>query len=493
MQKERKYTLGSKIGFGLADVVGGGSFALISLLFLNFLVTVEGISPAVAGVVVMIGKMWDAFIDPLFGMISDRTKSRFGRRRVFMLVGMVPIIVTFSLLWYSFGIQGMMAKAVYYAIIHSLFTISYSIVQVPYNALLPDMVDSYEARAGYSSIRIFVSNISATISVTVPSMLLGPEAQRTAGSYLFMGVVFGLFYGLPLIIAFFSTWENPVKEEETVNISLKGLFIQMAHSMKNRAYRQYLGIFCFGQVATDLVTAMAIFWMTDIISMPGMVTLFSGIVMLVGVAMLPFNNWVAKKYGKHYPAMICMPMRVIALLIAFFMGPNSGTVLLVLVCVLVGIGTGAASFVPWSLLPDLPDSEEMITGKRNAGIYAGMSTFIRTATSGLAISLAGVILQAFGYVESQVGETVVQTSTALLGVRTLYAVLPITFSLLVVWLGFRYTLTKKNHAAVIAAVAHKRETGRPIEDADVVAACEKVSGQKFGNMWVGRSGEAEKE
>ena len=489
MQK-KKYTLRSKIGFGLADVVGGGSFALISLLFLNFLVTVEGISPAVAGVVVMIGKMWDAFIDPLLGMISDRTKSRFGRRRVFMLVGMVPIIVTFALLWYSFGIQSMMAKAVYYAVIHSLFTISYSIVQVPYNALLPDMVDSYEERAGYSSIRIFVSNISATISVTVPSMLLGPEAQRTAASYLFMGIIFGLFYGLPLIIGFLSTWENPVKQEEAVNVSLKSLFVQMARSMKNKAYRQYLGIFCFGQVATDLVTAMAIFWMTDIINMPGMVTVFSGVVMLVGVAMLPFNNWIAKKYGKHYPAMICMPMRVIALLIAFFMGANSGTPLLILVCVLAGIGTGAASFVPWSLLPDLPDSEEMISGKRDAGIYAGMSTFIRTATSGIAISLAGVVLQAFGYVESQVGETVVQTPTALLGVKTLYAVLPIAFSLLVVWLGFRYALTKKNHAAVVAAVAHKRETGQPITDPELIKACEMVCGQKFDTIWAGQPGEA---
>lgn len=486
MEKSR-YTLASKVGFGLGDILGGGSFALISLLFLNFLVTVEGISPAVAGVVVMIGKLWDAFIDPFLGMLSDRTRTRFGRRRIFLLAGAAPVALTFALLWYSFGIEGMMAKAVYYAIIHSLFTIAFSVVQVPYNALLPDMVDDYEQRAGYSSMRIFISNISATLSVTVPSLILGPEAERTVYSYLVMGVVFGLFYALPLLIAFFSTWENPVPEHsESPPLSLPNLFRQMGASLKNRAYRQYLGIFCFGQMATDLVSAMAVFWLTDILGRANMLTIFSGVVMIAGVCTLPLNNWMAKKYGKQFPAIVCMPFRVLALAIGFFMGPQSGIVMLIVMCVLNGVGTGAASFVPYSLLPDLPDSEEMLTGSRNAGVYAGMSTFIRTSTSGIAVFLAGVVLEMFGYVESTVGETVSQTAMGLFGVKFLFSIVPILLSLIVVWLGIRYTLTKNNHAHMSAAVRHKRETGKPTQNAEQIKACETVTGRPFGEMWVGR-------
>jgi oligogalacturonide transporter len=486
--QEKKYTLGSKVGFGLADIVGGGSFALISLLFLNFLVTAQGISPAIAGIVVMVGKFWDAFIDPFLGMISDRTRSRFGRRRVYFLVGIVPIIGCFTLLWFSFGLQGMIAKAIYFAIIHSLFTISYSIVQVPYNALLPDMVDSYEQRASYSSIRIFISTVSATISVTVPNLILGPEASRTAVSYLTMGLVFGLFYGLPLIAAFFATWENPLRQGvETDNESLKTMFSRMGTSLKNRAYRLYLGIFCFGQMTSDIVTAIAIFWLSDILNRSNMLTLFSGIVMVVGLLILPFNNWIGKKYGKHIPAFYCTPLRIIGLGVAFFMSQTSGMAILIAVCVLNGIGTGSASFVPWSLLPDLPDSDEMITGKRNAGLYAGMSTFIRTATSGIAIFLIGIIMQAFGYAESVTGETVTQSASALFGVRFMFSIVPIMLCLLVTWLALRYTLTKGNHAAVQQAVAHKRETGKPITDPGIIAACEKVTGYKFEDMWVGRT------
>jgi oligogalacturonide transporter len=486
---KKRYTLGSKLGFALADVLGGGSFALISLLFLNFLVTVEGISPAVAGVVVMVGKLWDAFIDPFLGMISDRTRSRFGRRRVFLLAGVAPVTITFSLLWYSFGITGMAAKAVYYAVMHSLFTISFSLVQVPYNALLPDMVDDYEQRAGYSSVRIFVSNIAAAVSVMAPSLLLGPEAQRTVYSYLIMGAVFGLFYGLPLLASFFATWENPLPSgSESPPLSLKNLFKQMSLSLKNRAYRQYLGIFCFGQMATDLVSATALFWLSDILGMPNMLTIFSGVVLVVGLCTLPLNNWMAKKLGKQYPAIVCMPFRALALAVAFFMGPQSGVVMLILMCALNGIGTGAASLVPYSLLPDLPDSEEMITGSRNAGVYAGMSTFIRTSTSGIAVFLAGVTLELFGYVESAAGEAVTQTPNALLGVKTLFSLAPIVLSLLVVWLGARYTLTKRNHAQMSLAVKHRRETGAPTQNAGQIKACETVSGIPFDKMWVGKNG-----
>ncbi|MDR1130959.1 MAG: MFS transporter, partial [Oscillospiraceae bacterium] len=107
---EQKYSLKSKFGYAAADVLGGGAFALTALLFLNFLVTIEGIPAALGGVIVMAGKFWDAIIDPTLGIITDRTRSRFGRRRVFLLIGIIPVIVTFTFLWFSFGIESLTLK-----------------------------------------------------------------------------------------------------------------------------------------------------------------------------------------------------------------------------------------------------------------------------------------------------------------------------------------------------------------------------------------------
>ena len=274
--EKRKYTLGSKLGYAAGDVLGGGAFALVSLLFLNFLVTIEGIPAALGGVIVMIGKFWDALIDPTLGIISDRTKSRFGRRRVFLLAGIIPVILTFALLWYSFGIQGTTLKFIYYLFMYLLFTTSFSIIQVPYNALLSDMVEDYEARAGYSSMRILISNIAATISVTVPSMILGPVETRTPYSFLLMSIIFGLFFGLPILSTFFTTKE-PEKQVNEEVITIRMMLKQLGKALKNKTFLQFIGIFIFAQAATDVSSAATTFWLTDIVGKGNMVTIVSGI------------------------------------------------------------------------------------------------------------------------------------------------------------------------------------------------------------------------
>ena len=483
--EKRKYTLGSKLGYAAGDVLGGGAFALVSLLFLNFLVTVEGIPAALGGVIVMIGKFWDALIDPTLGIISDRTKSRFGRRRVFLLAGIIPVILTFALLWYSFGIQGTTLKFIYYLFMYLLFTTSFSIIQVPYNALLSDMVEDYEARAGYSSMRILISNIAATISVTVPSMILGPVETRTPYSFLLMSIIFGLFFGLPILITFFTTKE-PEKQVNEEVITIRMMLKQLGKALKNKTFLQFIGIFIFAQAATDVSSAATTFWLTDIVGKGNMVTIVSGITMIVGLLVLPINNRIAQKMGKHCPGYITLPLRILAMFIALFLGKSTGMIVIILTCVIMGAGAGAASFVPYTILPDLPDTDEMITGNHNAGIYAGMATFLRTASSGIAVFLAGVGLDVFGYIESTAGEVVQQSATALLGVRVIFSVIPILLTVVAVILSIRFRMTKEAHKDMMQAIAIKHETGKPTQDEKLIASCEKISGMAFETMWVGQ-------
>ncbi|MCL2007177.1 MAG: MFS transporter [Treponema sp.] len=482
----KKYTLTSKLCYASGDIMGGGSYALLSLLFLSFLVTIEGMDPGLAGATVMLGRIVDAIIDPLLGVISDRTRSRFGRRRIFIGIGILPFIVTFIMLWYSFGIQSDIGKFIYYSAAYVLFCIALSFVAVPYNALLPDMVSGYENRAGYTTTRMLISNISATIAVTTPAFILGPEASRTTGSYLVMGIVFGLFFGLPLIITFFTTWEEPPADTEEKPPGLGETLMLFFDSFKNRSFRQYLGIFIFGQTANDLGTAVTAFWLSDVMRRGDFLMVVSGLTVIASISMLPINNRLAKNSGKHHPIYYALPLRVIGLAIAFFMGPAHGIPLLILVCLLNGVGMGAASFVPWTLLPDLPDTDELITGRRNAGIYGGITTFTRQFVSGLSIFLAGLMLRAFGYVESVAGQTIVQSERALLGVRIAFAIIPLVLVLLTIWFAVRFVLTKKGHAAVRRAIDHKHSLGAPIEDPEVISACEKISGIPFSQMWAGK-------
>lgn len=486
--KKRKYSLGIKLGYAAGDVLGGGAFALTSLLFLNFLVTIEGIPAALGGTIVLIGKIWDAVIDPTLGILSDRTRSRFGRRRIFLIAGILPVIFTFALMWYSFGIHGMIAKFIYYLFMYLMFTTAFSVIQVPYNALLSDMVDDYEERAGFSSLRIFVSNISATISVTVPNMILGPVETRTPYSYLIMSTIFGLFFGLPILITFFTTKE-PENYAKSEVVTVKMMFRALGKALKNKTFLQFIGIFIFAQAATDVFTSTSTFWLTDVVHHPELITLVSGITMIVGLLVLPLNNRIAQKKGKHCPAYVMLPFRVVSCAIAFFLAETTGMPIVILVSVLSGLGASAASFVPYTLLPDLPDTDEMITGNHNAGIYAGMATFLRTLSSGIAVFLTGVGLDLFGYVETTAGETVEQTATALLGVRFMFAIIPLLLTLGAIIISVKYRMTKANHKAMREAVKYKHENGVPTKDVNLIKACETISGIPFDQMWVGQKDE----
>ncbi|MFI3165762.1 MAG: MFS transporter [Bacillota bacterium] len=479
MKDEKKYSLGSKFGYATGDVLGGGAFSLISLLFLAFLVTVEGIPATLAGFVVMAGKIWDAVSDPMMGVISDRTKSKMGRRRPYFLLGIIPVLVTFAMLWYSFGISSVGGKVAYYIFAYIMFSTAFTIVMTPYNALLPDMVDSYSERTGFSTIRMLVSNISAAISVILPPILISAGV-----SYVVMGLIFGAFYAFPLIITFKTTWENDCPESD---MKFADLFKQLAVSFKNKTYRQYLGIFIYGQMATDVTSTMLIFWLTDVLIRSGMMSVLTAITMVVAICFLPVNNIIAKKIGKHMPAIYWQPLKIATCIIAFFFGASTPTIALVLICIVGGVGGGASSFVPWSLLPDLPDTDEMINGSKNAGIYAGMSTFIRKSTSGVAIFIVGVVMDLFGYVESTGDIVVVQTAEVLLGVRVLYCLVPALLALLTFFFAFRYRLTKENYVLIKKAIDHKKETGTAVSDPELITACEYVSGMSIDKLWVGRS------
>ena len=334
MSRSRYDSLKSKFGYATGDILGGGAFSLISLLFLDFLVNVEGINSSLAGTIVLVGKVWDAVSDPLMGVISDRTVSRYGRRRVYILAGVLPVILTFSMLWYSFGIQTQTGKFIYYVLAYILFSSAFTLVMVPYNALLPDMVSDYKARTGFSTIRMLVSNIAALISVTIPGVLLG---EKAVGSYLLMGLVFGLFFGLPLVVTYLTTWELPDASQNACG-SFWEMLGQLKESFRNRAYRQYLGIFVCGQMATDMCTTLMAFWLADVVQKSGLLSLMTGLTMVVAVLLLPLNNHIAKTKGKQVPAIIEQPFRMFGMALAFFAGKEAGVPFLVLVCILGGVG-----------------------------------------------------------------------------------------------------------------------------------------------------------
>ncbi len=212
----------SMIHYNWAIFLGNGSFYILGLFFIPFLTRVEGLSTAQAGIVVLCAKLCDAVTDPIMGIITDRTRSRFGRHRLYLLIGLVPVAVTYAMLWSSFGIAkgSPTGKMLYYIGAYMLFSVAYTVVMVPHTAMLPVLAPTYDLRTQYNAMRTILDAIGTEGSFLIATLLLSYKriqgksalgsAVRALGNtpsfdasfrqkFMMMGLILCLFFSLPLL------------------------------------------------------------------------------------------------------------------------------------------------------------------------------------------------------------------------------------------------------------------------------------------------------
>lgn len=471
----KAHSLKDKLSYGCGDIFAGGAFLLIGLLFLNFLTDVVKLSPFLAGSVVLVGKVWDAVSDPLMGVISDRTKSRFGRRRVYFLVGIIPIFISFSLLWYSPNSSSQMYLFAYYSLAYLFFNTIITMVMIPYNSLLPNMITDYKERTSFVTVRLMLSSVSAILSGVLPMIIIKSFGGNLRHGYLVMGALFGAFYAIPWIFVFLGTWEN--KYDYSKNPAKVNLYKEFAQAFRNRSFRAHAGFFVSSQTATDFLMTLFIYYLTYCLGRGKEFSLVLGVLLIVQLLSMPFHMWVSKKYGKTMPLKIGLSIWLAALFLSIFLSSKSSGIFIYLVAGLSGIGTSASVFVPWSILPEISDVDELITGRRREGIYSGMSTFIRKVAQAISVFLIGVFLKVFGYVPN-----VVQNARVILGIKLLFAIAPVIFITFALFFASKYKMTEKKYNILMKEVLNRRDNKAPGTDLETIAVCEELTGISYGKL-----------
>lgn len=469
---KREPLLINKIGYAFGDVYGGGAFLLLGVLYLIFLTDIVGLDPALAGSIFLIGKVWDGISDPLMGIISDRTKSRFGRRRIYFLVGIIPIFLSFTMLWFTVHTDSQLSKFGYYLFSYLFFSTTATLVMIPYSSILPAMTSDYKERTSFITIRLMFSNISAIVSGVLPMIIVNNFSEDVTKGYLFMGIFFGLFYALPYLFVFWGTYENdydPLRTHEPIGL---GKFLgEFKSTFKNRSFRTYSILFIASQTAVDFVVTLFIYYLTYCLGIPEMFSLVLGTMLIVQVISMPIHMKISHVYGKVRPLFVGLPVWITALLISVFLTAESPLVLIFLVAVLSGFGCSASIFVPWSIFPDLADVDELITGQRREGIYSGLSTLIRKISQALALFMIGLALDIIGYVPN-----VSQTADTELGIKVLFGLSPILFIIITLVFARRYTLTEEKYE-IIQGVLSDSETEIGLDDKSMQeSVCEEVTG-----------------
>jgi len=448
-----------RLVYGLGDFYGGGAMGIVGLLYLFFLTNIAGISPLQAGLVVFIGGVFDAITDPLMGTISDRTRSKRGRRAPFFFWGVIPVVVSFILIWYVPALYGWWL-VLYYIIVFCFYNGAFAIVMVPYAALAPELSPDAGQRTSIIGTRMAFSVIGGLLAAVVPMMIIESIGGGVRMGYILMSLIFAAIFGGIWLLMYFVMRGREIAPAKGRPGKIGDSLKQMG---KNRPFRILVAVYLLAFIPNDITGANFIYFLNFYLLREGTFSLVVGLTMVVAVLSLPFYIMLIKRWGKPKTMVMGCLLRTVGLLSLLLIGPNTPLWLILAFSAFHGVGMGSSYAVPWALLPEVTDYDEALTGQRNEGIYAGIMTFIRKLSSALAMLMIGAVLQFSGYV----GDAAVQTTTAVTAIRMTTILLPLVCSLLCAFFAARFPIGPHNLGKLREAVDARRR-GEDPEDVSAI-------------------------
>lgn len=442
-----KLPVGKKILFGAGDSTFSLLFTTLNFYFLYFLTDGVGISAALAGWVFFAGKIWDAFSDPIMGYLSDRTKSRWGRRRPYLLFGAAPLALTYIILWQAYPIQNQTMLLVLYSFLAVLFFSCFTLTAVPYAAMIPELTLDYNDRTSLVSFRMMFSIILSIAGAALPMMFVEAAGGDVVAGFRTMAILFGLLGTLPLLVTFLGTSERFARAASS-GLSLKKAYQE---TLKNRPFRFAMLVFLLSWVTIDVIGVVFVYFVTYYLNRRELINVLFLTMLLVAALFLPFWYLVAKKLGKRWSYIIGTGFWALVMLLLIFLSPGTGNWVLILMSGLAGIGVSTAHVIPWALIPECVDYDELSTGERREGMYTGFLTFLQKFASSFAILLVGSMLGISGY---EAG--IAQNPRTLLTIRVLLGPLPCILLLLSMILAYLYPITRERYVEIRQELEKKK-------------------------------------
>jgi GPH family glycoside/pentoside/hexuronide:cation symporter len=460
-------TIWQKLIFGSGDWSYASFGTLRQIFYAIFLTDVVRLEPRLASVAVVLGVIWDAVNDPLVGMLSDRVKTRWGRRRPFLLFFSIPFGLAFIILWWVPPIHNQIGLAVVVSLMYMLSDTLQTLISVPLYSLTPEITPDYDERTTLTGFRMFFNLLASLVTaVAAPEIVKAAVASGATQQqgYMLVATLFGGLAIIPLMLIFFFIRERPQSEEtqKEAPVTLKET-IRTAWS--NIPFRYATALFMLNWITFDLVALCLPFFLTYWIASGNLLqkalgmsldSSVLGLLLVTSVIMLPFWIWLSKRLTKNITYIIAMSFWAIVQLLIFSVQPGQVNTILIL-AVMAGISVSAAHVLPDSIFPDVIEWDELRTGRRQEGIYYGIKNFIRKLTGAVAIFIALQVLGWFGYQTPPVGATQFsQPASALLAMRMLigpFGALLLFSAILAAWF---YPLTRERHARIRRLLERKK-------------------------------------
>jgi len=422
------------ISYGMG-AIGNGVFVTVpGLLLLYYLTDVVGVAAGLALLALFVPKFWDAFVNPLVGSVSDRSTSRFGKRRPYLLVGGIGTSVAFALLFSAPVFSSTTVTALYVTAVFTVAMTAYAVFCVPWSAMPAEMTHDYHERTRLTSVRMVLLTVGILAGGALAPAIAGKHGSR--GSYALMGLVVALI----LLGSFLTAWWGTRGSVSTPPLTGPHPTLRQQYDVV-RGNRPFVALFWGYNLQAAGQAAMltgAQYMATYVLDDPQKSALL--FVFLVGPCafMVPLWRRFSLTRGKLTGYLMATTLFGVTALTLVF-ARSEPEALIYLQMVVLGVGYAGMQLFPYAILPDLITADAYHTGR--AGIFTGVWQGGETIAFAVGPALYSLVLALSGYVSHVADEKVNQPGSAITGLVVAFSVLPAILTLGSLPLLRRYTTT----------------------------------------------------
>ena len=444
----QKLTLKTRLGYGIGDIAICLYWSGVGLYLLYFYTDVVGISPSLAGLIYGIGMLWDAVTDPLMGYVAERTRTKWGVYRPYLLFGNVPLALSFVLLFWVPPFEGAMLFS-FLLLTNLLHRTCFTIVSVPFSSLTPRITSDSQERTNLTGFRMLGAQTGTNLMALLAfPIIFWVGGEDESSGFLVLGAIAGI-----TALAIHAVTFMTVKEPEN-DLGIERVGGSLAEAAQAVAKN---GPFWLVFSATLIVGITTIFFGNNLIyytkyalnlhEYQGTILFTSGI-----IAFLSIPIWwaISNRIGKKLTWLISSSITLIAL-VSFYLYPISQLNELLVLVGFIGFGSGAGGILFWSMLPDTIEYGEVHTGVRSESSLYGFMTFAQKGSIAFAIIILGLVLDAIGFQANEI-----QTESTIADMKAIMTLIPIVgiaSSLVIIYF---YPIDAKMHKELLRQLKEER-------------------------------------
>lgn len=465
-----KITLSTKLAYGAGDI-GGAITGILLLSYLSpFFTDVVHLSPGLAGATQLVVRVWDACIDPVIGIMSDRgdtfgakIRSQWGRRYPWMLIAAIPFGLFFICQWLipfpetnQWGLFG------FYTVVSMFLGTFLTMYSLPYSALTAELTQDYDERTSLSSFR-FTFSLGGSIFALLLARTVFQQQIDPAQQYLTIGIIGAILSVLPI---FYCVWGTRKRAElitriqsaridDSVSMPLKD---QLKSVFTNRPFMYVVGIYLCSWFSLQLTAAIIPYFAVSWMKLP---QADSPLIILAvqgtALGMLSVWNRISQRVGKKAVYFMGTGFWMIAQAGLFLLQPGQ-TVALYILAIFAGLGVSTAYLVPWSMLPDVIELDELQTGQRREGLFYSFMVFLQKICLGVALAMILQSLEWTGYIHpTDAIPAPLQPPAVLLAIRLAIGPIPTVALIGGAILAYFYPITREMHQQVLLQLAERKK------------------------------------